>query len=233
MPVRATAPTLHHACRSVAVLPGVGFVSASHDFTAKVWTLSGDVVAELLGHTALIYAVDALPNGLIATGACTHVCVFAWVSCVCTSSTPWTRCPTASSPPVHAHMCVYHVCVRLIYALDALPNGLIATGTCTHVCIMWVSLIYALDALPNDLIATSACTHACVSCACASSMSCTHCPTASSPPVCACVCVCTCVYNVCACVRMCVLAFVVRVCACVFVHVRLRICFVCKSEALE
>eukprot|EP00983_Pelagomonas_calceolata_P081825 1155714-Pelagomonas_calceolata.AAC.2 len=58
------------APRSLAVLPGVGFVSASHDFTAKVWTLSGDIIAELLGHTALIYSVAALPNGLIATGAC-------------------------------------------------------------------------------------------------------------------------------------------------------------------
>jgi len=66
------------AHRALAILPGVGFVSGSHDFTAKVWALSGEVVSELLGHTALIYAVAALPNGLIATGVC--VCVF--VRCV-------------------------------------------------------------------------------------------------------------------------------------------------------
>lgn len=62
------------------MLPNVGFVSASHDLTLRVWTGDGQVLAELLGHTAIIYAVTALENGTIASGIPLDVCVW---SCVC------------------------------------------------------------------------------------------------------------------------------------------------------
>lgn len=55
--------------RALAEVPGVGFVSASHDFTLRLWALSGELLSELLGHTAVVYAVAALPSGVVASGA--------------------------------------------------------------------------------------------------------------------------------------------------------------------
>jgi WD40 repeat protein len=43
-------------------------VSGSHDTTIRVWALSGQVLAELVGHTALVYAVAAGPGGILASG---------------------------------------------------------------------------------------------------------------------------------------------------------------------
>ncbi len=34
----------------------------------QVWTLAGQVVSELIGHTALIYSVATTKGGLLATG---------------------------------------------------------------------------------------------------------------------------------------------------------------------
>jgi phospholipase A-2-activating protein len=50
------------------MLPGVGFVSGSHDLTLRVWALTGETLAECVGHSALIYSVAATPSGLIASG---------------------------------------------------------------------------------------------------------------------------------------------------------------------
>jgi phospholipase A-2-activating protein len=55
--------------RGLCNLPGVGFVSASNDMTLRVWTLAGDTVAELVGHTALVYSCAATDEGLILSGA--------------------------------------------------------------------------------------------------------------------------------------------------------------------
>jgi WD40 repeat protein len=56
-------------CRGLALLPGVGVVSASHDQTLKVWTFEGECIGELVGHTALVYCVAATEEGLIASGS--------------------------------------------------------------------------------------------------------------------------------------------------------------------
>lgn len=56
--------------RGMAVVPGIGVVTASHDHSAKVWTAGGDLVAELVGHTAILYAAAASPGGdLVATAS--------------------------------------------------------------------------------------------------------------------------------------------------------------------
>ena len=55
--------------RGLCNLPGVGFVSAANDMTLRVWTLTGDTVAELVGHTALVYSCAATSDGLIVSGA--------------------------------------------------------------------------------------------------------------------------------------------------------------------
>lgn len=74
--VPASCPSAHAplACRparrrGLALLPNVGVVSASHDQTLKVWTLSGECLAELVGHTALVYCAAATPEGLVASGS--------------------------------------------------------------------------------------------------------------------------------------------------------------------
>jgi WD40 repeat protein len=54
--------------RALCVLPGVGFVSGSHDQSLRVWTVEGEVLAELYGHSALIYTVAASADGLIVSG---------------------------------------------------------------------------------------------------------------------------------------------------------------------
>lgn len=43
-------------------------MSGSHDCSLRVWSLEGDVLAELLGHTAIIYHVAATGSGVIASG---------------------------------------------------------------------------------------------------------------------------------------------------------------------
>lgn len=56
-------------CRGLALLPGIGFVSASHDHTLRVWDDAGALLAELVGHTALVYRTAALADGLIASAS--------------------------------------------------------------------------------------------------------------------------------------------------------------------
>jgi phospholipase A-2-activating protein len=47
----------------------VGFVSASHDQTLRVWTLGGDCIGELEGHAALVYSVAVSAKGVIASAS--------------------------------------------------------------------------------------------------------------------------------------------------------------------
>lgn len=56
-------------CRSLALLPGVGVVSASHDMTLKLWDFQGNVVSHFIGHTAIIYNVATSSSGLIASAS--------------------------------------------------------------------------------------------------------------------------------------------------------------------
>ena len=42
------------ACRGMALLPGIGFVSASHDCTLRVWDAGGALLAELVCRTPLV-----------------------------------------------------------------------------------------------------------------------------------------------------------------------------------
>ncbi len=57
-------------CRGLALLSTIGVVSASHDQTLRVWTFQGDCIAELVGHTALVYNAACSDDGsLIASGS--------------------------------------------------------------------------------------------------------------------------------------------------------------------
>ncbi len=55
--------------RGLALLPGIGFVSASHDHTLRVWDAGGALLAELVGHTALVYRAAAAAGGLVASAS--------------------------------------------------------------------------------------------------------------------------------------------------------------------
>ena len=56
-------------CRGLALLEGFGIVSASHDMTLKVWDFQGAVIADLIGHTAIVYSVATSASGLIASAS--------------------------------------------------------------------------------------------------------------------------------------------------------------------
>ncbi|KAL6880418.1 hypothetical protein ACP4OV_011983 [Aristida adscensionis] len=55
--------------RCLAAMPGLGVLSASHDSTIKLWALTGQPLLEMIGHTSLVYSVDAHSSGLIASGS--------------------------------------------------------------------------------------------------------------------------------------------------------------------
>ncbi|XP_062187090.1 uncharacterized protein LOC133890640 isoform X2 [Phragmites australis] len=55
--------------RCLAPMPGLGILSASHDSTIKLWALTGQPLLDMIGHTSLVYSVDAHSSGLIASGS--------------------------------------------------------------------------------------------------------------------------------------------------------------------
>ena len=56
-------------CRGLALVPGKGLASASHDTTLRLWNAAGTCVRQYLGHTALVYACAATPEGLLASAS--------------------------------------------------------------------------------------------------------------------------------------------------------------------
>uniref|UniRef100_A0A0D9WV36 Phospholipase A-2-activating protein n=1 Tax=Leersia perrieri TaxID=77586 RepID=A0A0D9WV36_9ORYZ len=55
--------------RCLAEMPGLGILSASHDGTIKMWALTGQAILEMIGHTSLVYSVDAHSSGVIVSGS--------------------------------------------------------------------------------------------------------------------------------------------------------------------
>ncbi|URE01794.1 PUL domain [Musa troglodytarum] len=55
--------------RGLAFMPGYGILSASHDGTIKLWALTGQILMEMIGHTSLVYSVDAHLSGIVASGS--------------------------------------------------------------------------------------------------------------------------------------------------------------------
>ena len=50
-------------------MPGKGLASASHDTTLRLWNAAGTCVRQYHGHTALVYACAATPDGLLASAS--------------------------------------------------------------------------------------------------------------------------------------------------------------------
>ncbi len=46
--------------RGICAVPGLGFATASHDMTCRVWDSTGGLLAELVGHSAIVYCVAAV-----------------------------------------------------------------------------------------------------------------------------------------------------------------------------
>lgn len=88
----------------------MGFVSASHDCTLRVWDLAGETLAELVGHTALVYAAAATANGLIASGSEDN------------TARLWTgegQCLQASDPiGCQQRLAPFSILARILHALD-------------------------------------------------------------------------------------------------------------------
>ncbi|KAK9136402.1 hypothetical protein Syun_015732 [Stephania yunnanensis] len=55
--------------RGLADMSGVGILSASHDGSIRLWALSGEVLLELVGHTSIVYSVNAHASGLLVSGS--------------------------------------------------------------------------------------------------------------------------------------------------------------------
>ncbi|MCI23188.1 phospholipase A-2-activating protein, partial [Trifolium medium] len=55
--------------RGLAVMSDLGILSASHDGSLRLWAASGEVLMEMVGHTAIVYSVDSHASGLIVSGS--------------------------------------------------------------------------------------------------------------------------------------------------------------------
>ena len=55
--------------RQFAEVPGIGFVSCSNDETVKLWTIDGQKLAELKGHSGYVFSVCVLDSGDIASAS--------------------------------------------------------------------------------------------------------------------------------------------------------------------
>ncbi|XP_020216388.1 phospholipase A-2-activating protein [Cajanus cajan] len=55
--------------RGLSVMSGLGILSASHDGSLRLWAVSGEVLIEMVGHTAIVYSVDSHASGLIVSGS--------------------------------------------------------------------------------------------------------------------------------------------------------------------
>ena len=88
---RATYTGHTDTVRGLAAVPGLGFASASHDGTARVWTAAGEPVAELVGHTALVYRVAAAGD-FLATASEDNSCRVWRPDGTCVQAVPHPGC---------------------------------------------------------------------------------------------------------------------------------------------
>ncbi|XP_059314154.1 uncharacterized protein LOC132064980 [Lycium ferocissimum] len=77
--------------RGLAAVPGLGILSASHDGSIRLWELSGQVLLEMVGHTSIVYSVDAHASGLIVSGSEDRF-VKLWKDGVCVQSLEHPGC---------------------------------------------------------------------------------------------------------------------------------------------
>ena len=77
--------------RGLSVMSGLGILSASHDGSLRLWAVSGEVLMEMVGHTAIVYSVDSHASGLIVSGSEDHFAKV-WKDGVCVQSIEHPGC---------------------------------------------------------------------------------------------------------------------------------------------
>ncbi|KAE8686785.1 cytochrome c bioproteinsis protein CCS1 [Hibiscus syriacus] len=55
--------------RGLAVMHGLGILSASNDGSIMLWAQSGEVLMVMVGHSSIVYSVDSHVSGLIVSGS--------------------------------------------------------------------------------------------------------------------------------------------------------------------
>ncbi|GFR47642.1 hypothetical protein Agub_g9384, partial [Astrephomene gubernaculifera] len=109
--------------RGMCLVPGLGFATASHDMGVKVWDASGGLLAELVGHTAIVYCVAAVEapagagGGLLLASGSEDNSVRVW--------RPSGECLQVIEHPGN------------IWAVDFTPDGDLLTGSSDAVARLW------------------------------------------------------------------------------------------------
>ncbi|KAI1623289.1 protein phosphatase [Exophiala viscosa] len=79
---------------------GAEIASASNDGVIRLWTLKGDLVAELFGHEAFIYSLAILPSGeIVSSGEDRSVRIWQGTNCVQVITLPAISVWTVSTSP--------------------------------------------------------------------------------------------------------------------------------------
>lgn len=79
---------------------GADFASASNDAAIRLWTLKGDLVAELWGHEAFIYSLAVLPSGeIVSSGEDRAIRVWQGTECVQVITLPAISVWTVATGP--------------------------------------------------------------------------------------------------------------------------------------
>jgi len=95
------------AVRGLTLVQDIGFASCSNDSEIRVWTLQGDLVYTLVGHTSFVYSLAILPSGdLISSGEDRTVRI--WKDGECSQT-------------------VVHPAIS-VWTVSAMPNGDIVSG---------------------------------------------------------------------------------------------------------
>jgi len=104
--------------RGLAEFPGIGFVTASHDQTLKIWADDGRCIAELVGHQAIVYSAAVVNSAVVVSGSEDNTCRI------------WR--PDGTCLQVLQHpSCVWDVA--------GLPNGDIVTACGDHQAYIWTA----------------------------------------------------------------------------------------------
>jgi len=93
--------------RGLTLVQDIGFASCSNDSEIRVWTLQGDLMYTLVGHTSFVYSLAVLPNGdLVSSGEDRSVRV--WKDGECAQT-------------------IVHPAIS-VWTVDTMPNGDIVSG---------------------------------------------------------------------------------------------------------
>ncbi|GFY89670.1 transducin family protein [Actinidia rufa] len=115
--------------RSLAVMPGLGILSASHDGSIRLWAISGQVLMEMVGHTSIVYSVDSHTSGLLLVAVRTVLRRYGKLEEFCENHVPFVLLDGVCAQSIEHPGCVWDV--------KFLENGDIATACSDGVVRIW------------------------------------------------------------------------------------------------